>query len=259
MQVAIVTVGDELLAGDVENTNATWLARRLSARGVSVERIVTLPDDVDLLAEYAREWADAFDAVVTTGGLGGTPDDVTMAGVAAAFSRDVAVHPDARADVAATLAAFREANPELEARFPDLRIDLDAQASIPEGARYLPNGVGLSPGCVLNGVYVLPGIPEEMYAMFESVADEFGGDVVSDLVYTPAPEGATTDTLAEARDRFTVEVGSYPSREGPNRIKLVGTDPGAVEAATAWIVARVETVDPDDDDGDADGVADELA
>jgi molybdenum cofactor synthesis domain-containing protein len=243
MQVALLTVGDELLAGEIENTNATWLARSLTARGVDVVRILTLPDEETLIARYVEEWSEAFDAVVTTGGLGGTHDDLTMAAVAAAFDRPLVVDEDARADVVETIRAFREANPELVERHPEIRIDVDAQASIPEGSRVLTNPVGLSPGCVVENVYVLPGIPEEMRAMFETVAEEFGGDAVSETLFTPVPEGGLTEALAEARDRFDVGVGSYPSRERHNRLRVVGTDRDRVRAAAEWLRDRVEIVD----------------
>ncbi len=74
MEVGILTVGDEVLAGDTENTNATWLAGRLTDTGATVARILTLPDDCDAIAAAVREWREAFDAVVVTGGLGGTHD-----------------------------------------------------------------------------------------------------------------------------------------------------------------------------------------
>lgn len=243
MQVALLTVGDEILAGDIENTNATWLARQLTERGVSVTRILTVPDDRATIAETLREWTAQFDAVVVTGGLGGTPDDVTMDAVADAVGAEMAVDDEARADVEATIEAYREQYPDLAERYPDLDLDVTRHASIPAGARPLLNTVGLSPGCVIGGVYVFPGIPEEMKAMFDAVADEFGGSVVSELLYTDAPEGALTEQLRTAREEFDVAVGSYPSRGEPNRLKVVGEDAAAVEAATAWLREHVDTVD----------------
>ncbi|WP_224268297.1 competence/damage-inducible protein A [Haloprofundus salinisoli] len=240
MDVAILTVGDELLAGDTENTNATWLARQLTGRGATVTRILTVPDVESVIAKTVREWSDAYDGVVVTGGLGGTHDDLTMDGVAAAFGVSLVVDEDAREDVIETVAAFREANPELAEKY-DLQIDADAQASIPDGARPLLNPTGLSPGCVMQNVYVFPGIPDEMHAMFELVADEFGGDVTSETLRTPAPEGAVTSQLAQVRDQFDVAVGSYPTRGGEyNRIKVTGQDPGAVDAAVTWLREHVE-------------------
>lgn len=244
MEIGLLTIGDELLSGDTENTNGSWLARQLSGRGASVERILVVPDDRSLIAETVREWTQLFDAVITTGGLGGTHDDVTMDAVAAAFDRTVEVNDAAREDVLETMAAYREEHPELVERY-DLRVDPDAQASIPAGARPLLNEVGLSPGCVLENVYVLPGIPDEMRAMFGKVAETFGGDRVTRTLYTPVPEGAMGDTFTELHERFDVIAGSYPARRPkPNRIKISGTDQTAVEAAVEWLDDRIETVDP---------------
>jgi molybdenum cofactor synthesis domain-containing protein len=74
MEVAILTVGDEVLAGDTENTNATWLAGRLTDAGATVTRILTVPDDRAVIRETVETWREAFDAVIVTGGLGGTHD-----------------------------------------------------------------------------------------------------------------------------------------------------------------------------------------
>ncbi|MGM0591950.1 MAG: competence/damage-inducible protein A [Halobacteriota archaeon] len=245
MDVGVLTIGDELLAGDIENTNATWLARQLTSRGVTVARILVVPDDLQLIEETVREWSEAFDAVVVTGGLGGTHDDVTMDAVAAAFDRELVVDPEARADVEETMRGYRETRPELEERYPNLGIQIEEWASMPDGSRVILNPVGLCPGCAIEGVYVFPGIPEEMHAMFETVADDFGGDMVSEIIYTPAPEGSMTETIAYFHQQFTVTVGSYPSRGDYNRLKVSGRDADAVEAAAAWLCERIEVVDPE--------------
>ena len=78
MNVAIVTVGDELLVGQTVNTNAAWLAEQLTARGCTVGRITTLPDRIDDIARVVNEYHAEYDAVIVTGGLGPTPDDLTM-------------------------------------------------------------------------------------------------------------------------------------------------------------------------------------
>ena len=240
MDAALVTVGEELLAGETENTNATWLARQLTERGVVVRRVLTVPDEEAVIAEHVRAYAEQFDAVVVTGGLGGTPDDVTMAAVARAFDRDLAVDDLALADVEETLAAFREANPEL-----DIDVDTDREAAIPDGARALLNGAGLSPGCVVENVYVLPGIPEEMRAMFEDVAEEFAGDVRSRSLYTRVPEANLVEPIETANERFDVAVGCYPNRdERYNRLSVRGTDGEELDAAVAWLAEHVETFDP---------------
>ena len=246
MEVAILTVGDEVLAGDTENTNATWLAGRLTAAGASVARILTVPDDRELIAETVREWSGRFDAVVVTGGLGGTHDDVTADAIADAFDRDLVVAPAVREDVIETVATYRERNPDLvEAH--DLDIDVDAWAALPEGSRPLVNPEGLCPGCVLGDVYAFPGVPAEMRALFELVAGEFGGDALSTTLYTPQPEGSMVEALAGVRERFDVTVGSYPSSGDRNRLKITAEDEATVDAAAAWLRERIDVVEENHD------------
>lgn len=239
MDAALVTVGDELLAGDTENTNATWLAGELSERGVDVRRVLTVPDVAAEIADAVREYAGRYDAVIVTGGLGGTPDDLTMDAVAAAF--DLPLEPDdlARADLERTLEA-------IAGDYPELDVDIEAEASLPAGARPLINDAGLSPGAVVENVYVLPGIPGEMQRMFEAVADEFAGDVESRLLYTEEPEANLIERLDSVRHRFGVGVGCYPDREaGHNRLKLRSDDPDALAEAFEWLRAEVDLVEPD--------------
>jgi molybdenum cofactor synthesis domain-containing protein len=246
MDVAVVTVGDELLAGDTQNTNATWLCRRLTDRGVTVTRVLTIPDDRDVIADAVRTFARDFDAVVVTGGLGGTPDDVTKAAVADALGRDLVVDSEVKQGIVEKAQAYAEQYPDLADAY-DLDVDFDAQAATPEGARPLVTPESFGPGFVLDGVYAFPGIPEELHAMFELVESEFEGSVVSDVLYTPAPEGALNDVLEAAREEFTVGVGSYPGKgRVPTRIKVTG-DPDRVDEAMAWLRDRVDVTTPPDE------------
>jgi len=246
MQVALLTVGDELLAGDTENTNATWLATELAARGVSVQRILVVPDELDAIAENVSEYSDDYDAVIVTGGLGGTPDDITMDGVAAAFDRELVVDDLALADIEDTIAAITQSD-----SYPEIDIDAEAEATMPAGARPLLNQAGLSPGCVVENVYVFPGIPSEMESMFEAVADEFEGETVAEYLYTEQPEANLVDALTDVQMKFDVSVGCYPDRDaGHNRLKVTGEDEDQIEAAVDWLREHIETDDaltPDED------------
>src|SRR6056297_2515102 len=89
MRVALVTVGDEILSGDTVNSNAAWLGRELTDRGVDVERVTVVPDRVSDIARVVNEYHAEYDAVIVTGGLGPTHDDKTIEGVAAAIGRAV--------------------------------------------------------------------------------------------------------------------------------------------------------------------------
>jgi molybdenum cofactor synthesis domain-containing protein len=226
MRVAVVTVGDELLSGDTVDTNAAWLCDRLDERGVSVERVTTLPDRVADIARVVNEYRAEYDAVVVTGGVGPTHDDVTMEGVATALGRDLVSSDDARE----WLERDGYADTDL----------VEGTTHLPEGARMLENPEGVAPGAAVEGVYVLPGVPAEMQAMFASVEAEFEGDprhVVE--VETTEPESALIDRLREVRERFEVTVGSYPGETV--RLKVVATDPDTAATAADWLRERVDT------------------
>src|SRR6056297_2060632 len=135
MRVALVTVGDELLAGDTVNTNAAWLGSRLAERGATVERVTVVPDRIADIARVVNEYRAEYDAVVVTGGLGPTHDDVTMDGVAAALGREVERSEDVLDWVEESGGYARD----------DLA---EGTADIPVGARMLPNPEGVAPGCV---------------------------------------------------------------------------------------------------------------
>lgn len=232
MDAAILTVGDELLAGDVENTNATWLAARLTERGVDVREMRVVADEPTAIATAVREFADRFDATVVTGGLGSTPDDVTLEGVSTAF--DVPLEPDdtARSGIEATVAAIRE-------RYPEFDFDLEAAVRYPSRGRPIPNEEGIVPGWVIDNVYVVPGMPAEMRVTFEAVAAEFDGDVRTRTFYSSEPESHLHELLETVRDRFEISVGCYPNAER-KRIKLASTEADRLERAAAWVAERSE-------------------
>lgn len=241
MDVAIITVGDELLAGTTTNTNAAWLGASLTDRGVTVTRVVTVPDDRSTIATTVSRHRDDVDALIVTGGIGGTPDDVTMEGVAAGLGRELAVSESARHHINEKLREIRESRPDLFEDH-DFSYNIEAAASIPSGARPVVVEEGWAPGCVVENVYVFAGIPAEMKAMFGQVSDEFSGDRVSETLLTPSPEGAIRELLAQANERFAVQVGSYPRKDTqPGRVTITGTDESAVRAATTWLRERIET------------------
>jgi len=225
MEVALVTVGDEILAGDTVNTNAAWLGRRLADRGVDVERVITVPDRTADIARVVNEYRAAYDAVVVTGGLGPTHDDVTMEAVAAA--------------VGTTLADSEAAREWLDGDGYSSH-DLAEQTSwLPAGAALIPNPEGVAPGCVIDGVYVLAGVPTEMKAMWAEVADDFVGEPRTvEVVHAAEPESALIGRVETVRTEFDVDVGSYPGETV--RLKVTGRDADTVGAAAHWLRERVD-------------------
>ncbi|PSP85341.1 competence/damage-inducible protein A [Halobacteriales archaeon QS_6_64_34] len=229
MRVAVVTVGDELLVGETLNTNAAWLGEQLRDRGVTVERMTTLPDRTADIARVVNEYHAEYDAVIVTGGLGPTHDDLTIDGVAAAFGREV-VESQAVLEWLAEHGGYSR---------EDLAEGTD---ELPAGSRMLPNHEGVAPGCVVENCYVLPGVPSEMKRMFAEVAEEFTGEKRHVVTVDAAePESALLDRIGKVRQLFPVTVGSYPGEYVT--VRFEGTDAEAVEEAAAWLRERVDPVD----------------
>lgn len=221
MAVAVLTVGDELLSGETQNTNASWLASRLHERGATVRRIVVVPDELDEIAAALDRLRTEYDAVLVTGGLGPTHDDVTMEAVAESFD----------SPMTETQAVLDWLDTETEYALADI---VDGTAHLPEGAEFLPNPAGVAPGAHIENVYVLPGVPVEMREMFELIAPSFSGPKsITKVVTSEEPESTLVDVLRETSERFDVRVGSYPGEMVTIRIQ--GQDEAEVVAAADWL------------------------
>lgn len=228
MKVGVINVGDEILAGDTVNTNSSWLASRLSERGVEVEEILVIPDILEVISSRVGEFSDKYDAVIVTGGLGPTHDDITMEGVADAFGRLMEVNEDVYEMIKNKYASKSES---LARR----------TAEIPEGSQPLINEKGVAPGCVIENVYVLPGVPEEMKEMFGDIENDFQGEKKHvGVLYTSTPESKMRQILEDAQEKFGVTVGSYPSYEDDNKIKITSHDSKRVKEARKWLEERLE-------------------
>ena len=162
MNAEILTVGAELLAGDILDTNFRDLARALKSLGIAVTRHLTVPDEEEAIAAALRQSLAAADLVLVTGGLGPTPDDRTRAGIARGLEVDCVLYPELR--------------PALEARYrsyghramPEINL---TQITLPAGAVPLPNPMGTAPGFRVEregkALFAVPGIPREMHAILE--------------------------------------------------------------------------------------------
>lgn len=159
--VELVTIGDELLLGFTIDTNSAYLAQRLAERGIGIARRTSVGDTMDSIADAVREALERTGAVITTGGLGPTTDDVSRDAVARVFGRQLRVDE-------AHLAWMRE---RWRARFGrDIPESNRRQALLPEGARKLDNKHGSAPGVLIEDergrwVVMLPGVPREMRGM----------------------------------------------------------------------------------------------
>ncbi len=166
----IVAVGRELLTGRTVDTNSAWIAARLTDLGAFVARIVEVDDEPAAIAREittARERGAAL--VVTTGGLGPTSDDRTLAGVAAAFGRRLVEHAAALDFVARRYRELAAAGSVADGALTPPRRKM---ACLPEGAEPIDNAVGTAPGVFIvdgaQALLALPGVPGEMPAVFDA-------------------------------------------------------------------------------------------
>lgn len=166
--VEILAIGNEVLAGDVLDTNSHWLCQQLTAAGARVTRITVLPDLPDiigaaLLSALARRPA----LLLTCGGLGPTADDLTLAAVAAALNRPLEEDPRAYAMVRDLYALLHARGHVTTAEMTPPRAKM---ARLPAGSQPLANAVGAAPGVLMReaGSFIacLPGVPAEMKDIF---------------------------------------------------------------------------------------------
>ena len=184
MRAALLVTGDEVLGGRVGERNAGFLARSLATHGVRVERTVIVGDSVtDVADALLGLLATSVDLVCTTGGLGPTADDLTMAAVAAATNRPLALNAAALALVTARSRSLPPRPGVEETTLDRLR---RKQATLPDGSTVLPP-IGTAPGCALTHegtlIVVLPGPPSELEAMWNGAV---AAGALADLL-TAAP------------------------------------------------------------------------
>ena len=215
----LISVGNELLSGDIANTNATYIARRLTLKGHKVVRIIVVPDDVDEIAEELNRAKSMADFVIVTGGLGATHDDVTTEGVAKALNRNLVLYEDVYE--------------KLRAKYPQAsETALKKVCTFPEGAEVIDNDVGVAPGYVVDKIAVMPGVPAEMEDVFEKILPKFGEcDFYEDTLRIESNEDRILKELNRVVEEFKdVQIGSYP-KPGYLIIKFSGKSKDRVEKA----------------------------
>jgi nicotinamide-nucleotide amidase len=162
MRAEILAVGTELLLGDIANTNAQTIGRELARIGVDCYVHTTVGDNVERIAEAIGGALGRADALVITGGLGPTQDDVTRDAIASATGQRLVLDDRLAAEVRERFERMRRPMPESNMR----------QAERPESSTPLPNPLGTAPGLLVEhdgkAIYAVPGVPSEMEAMLHA-------------------------------------------------------------------------------------------
>lgn len=233
---AVIIIGNEVLSGRTADANLAFLATALNEVGVRVREARIIPDDEAVIVETVNACRTAFDYVLTTGGIGPTHDDITSASIAKAFGVPLERNPQA-------LRALEQHYRPGE--FNEARRKM---ADVPVGASLIDNPVSKAPGFVIGNVFVLPGVPVIMRAMFDGIRARLrGGEpMLSRSIAAFTTEGAIAAGLGEIQARHgDVEIGSYPFvRAGRFGVSLVArtTNPASLDAVADEIKALIRDV-----------------
>ena len=225
---ALIVVGNEILSGKVVDTNSTYLAKALRAEGVTLRRVLVIPDDLQEIAEAVRGLHPKYDLLFTSGGVGPTHDDITIEGIALGLGRKVVRN-------AVMEQKLREI---FGGRVNESRLKM---ADIPEGGEMVFEGGTNFPTLKVENIYILPGIPELFEAKIGAIKGRFATDPFHlRVVYTSEMETSIAEFLNQTLEVFPdLLLGSYPKYGDSDyrvRLTLESKDADYVERALAHLL-----------------------
>ncbi|MBW2281637.1 MAG: competence/damage-inducible protein A [Deltaproteobacteria bacterium] len=243
----VLTIGDELLRGEIVDSNKSFLSERLLGIEIETTRHVTVADDADEIAAQLRAAVASARVVLVSGGLGPTRDDITTAVVASTFDRPLVRRPEEVDRIRAFFESIGREMAENNAK----------QADFPEGAEVLSNPLGTAPGFMLavegSLVFCMPGVPRELYRMVDDeVVPRLRADpqvstprgvVRARLLRTFGLGESTLDQeLSDLSDEASGVVLGFRTQFPDNLVRVVarGADAATAEARLEAAVAEVE-------------------
>jgi molybdenum cofactor synthesis domain-containing protein len=229
--IEILCIGNELLIGKITNTNAQWLAKRITNLGLAVNRITVASDDVTEISNLIKEVLERKPrAIITTGGLGPTFDDKTLEGIAKALDQPLKVNPEARKMIEEKYRQYlKEGRIEEEIELTPPRIKM---ATMPQNAQPLHNPIGTAPGVLIEQegtkIIALPGVPPEMEAIFDESVEPILKKMAGNVVFyetSLGADGVMESDLAPLIDKTMhdnpyIYIKSHPGHRGEGRPHL---------------------------------------
>ncbi len=241
MNTGIITIGNELLTGFIDDTNAAWLGRQLTDIGRQPVWHQTIGDDADGIIQALDSVPDSLSEIIITGGLGPTHDDISMKTVAAYFGHDLKFDENYWV--------------ELEDRFARRGFKISennrSQALMPEGAPVIENPVGSARGAIFSrhncSFYLLPGVPAEMKAMFtETILPRInmkqGNGYQCILRTTGNIESFLAEKLDDLPQQYPAVTLAYLPRLGGVDLRLISADKTALDMMKDEILIRIGNV-----------------
>lgn len=240
-RAAIIVIGDEILSGRTKDKNIGWLAEELNGMGIMLVEARVIPDIKQVIIDTVLEMSRKCDLVFTSGGIGPTHDDITTDAIAAAFGKAVIRHPEAEA-----VLRKHYANTDIE--FNAAR---QKMADIPQDAALIDNPASAAPGFVLENVYVLPGVPSILQAMFGGLKPQLPGGLPMTriTVQCATGEGNIATILESVQTRHKgISVGSYPwfkPGQFGTAVVVSGLDAAVTAQAAEKVAAEVTRMGAD--------------
>ncbi len=232
--VAIAVIGNEILNGSTRDSNSRWLIQELNEIGCDVGIVMVLPDEMEVLVRRLKELSGEYMFVITTGGIGPTHDDITREAVAAATGRELVLNEEAARMIAATH----------EGVLSEVR---KRMAMLPAGAELISNEQTGAPGFRVDNLFVFPGIPKLLHAMFEGVKEQFRGEKLHrESIEVRVGESHFADVLQEAQERWPgVMIGSYPKLDqwAWVEVRACSRDEQALCECCDWLRPRLREVE----------------
>jgi molybdenum cofactor synthesis domain-containing protein len=224
-------IGNEILSGKVVDTNSPFLATELRELGVDLERILTISDEIDLIAREVISMSESYDYVFTSGGIGPTHDDLTMDAIAKAFGRELELNPSMMERM-----ERHQGTPPNESQ--------RRMALVPAGAQVIDARDLSFPVVIVENVHIFPGIPSLLQKKFHSIRDRFRG-VPFQLrrIYVTKRESDIADQLNALLVEFPdLMLGSYPKIEERDfhvLLTLESRDAAYLKRAEESLIARL--------------------
>jgi len=239
--VSLIIVADEVLQGFTLDTNTNFIAKVLFGTGVPLDVTTVVGDDTGPIGAALLDALRSSKVVLVVGGLGPTPDDITVQAVAEALGLSVIEDPAAIAMISRRLEEGQRAGIVSD---PSMNDGRRRMALVPDGSVILENDVGYGPGCRIDvagkTVFLLPGVPAEMEHMLERhvipYLEPFGTDVRTEEVVHRGSESEVVPFLEEIAVEYpSVRIGSYPDLDTySTTIRFTGPEEDTVRAAETF-------------------------
>ena len=233
----VIIIGNEILSGRTQDQNLAFLGGRCDKLGILLVEARVIPDVAEVIISTTDACRKQYDYVFTTGGIGPTHDDITTAAMASLFNTGLERNEHA----VAAMNKYYEPGKLNEARLK--------MADLPVGATLIENPISGAPGFQIENVFVLPGVPMIMQAMFDGITDRLTGGVpvLTENVVTGLTEGSIAAGLGEIQDKHPqVSIGSYPYfRKGRLGVNIVmrSTDREELKVTAEAVTSLIQKLD----------------